>query len=211
MSERVTWSTEQRKVSDLIPWPRNPRRISKPRMDQLQASLKKFGYADPVIANVDNQLIAGHMRLKAMALLKMVTQDTLVDVRIPSRRLTEEEASELAVRHNGKFGEWNMDMLSADFTTNELLDWGFSEMELGLQVPAFDEEKDKGKGAAAPEENPTDAPSETRTNDKEGGVDETEPEQPKDYSLQVLCESEGDRNKVIALCQAYRIRFTEGR
>ncbi len=131
---RPIWTTEKRKVKDLIPWPRNPRRITETKMMHLKESLNKFGYADPVIANVDEQLIAGHMRLKAMAILKMVTPDTDVDVRIPNRRLTEDEAKELAVRHNGKFGEWNMEMLSADFTYGELLNFGFEKFELGFDM-----------------------------------------------------------------------------
>jgi len=54
----------------------------------------------------------------------------LVDVRVPSRTLTEREAEELAIRLNRNQGDWDFDMLANSFDMDTLEEWGFEEDEL---------------------------------------------------------------------------------
>lgn len=146
MEQPIVWTTEKRTVESLVPWARNPRKITEARMGKLQKSLAKFGYASEILANLDGQMIAGHMRLRAMVLLKMVTPEDEIDVRLPSRMLKKGEVEELAIRDNGNFGEWDFDILNEDFEIPQLLDFGFEPVELGIENPGGSKEDKKAPG-----------------------------------------------------------------
>jgi hypothetical protein len=130
--ETITWTTEQRKLGDLAEWEKNPRQLSQHDAEQLRQSIERFGLADPLVVNADGQIIGGHQRKRVMLLMEERGPDTLVDVRVPSRPLTEREAAELNVRLNRNAGDWDWDVLANEFETGDLLDWGFTEFELGL-------------------------------------------------------------------------------
>ena len=86
--------------------------------------------ADPLIINLDNTLIGGHLRLSVLKEQGI----TEVDIRVPSRLLNEQEAEELMIRLNKNTGDWNNDLL-ASFDESLLLESGFSQKELEF---AFD-------------------------------------------------------------------------
>jgi DNA modification methylase len=55
----------QRKVEDLIPYVRNSRTHSDAQVAQIAASIKEFGWTNPILIDGDNGVIAGHGRLMA--------------------------------------------------------------------------------------------------------------------------------------------------
>jgi DNA modification methylase len=121
---QINWTTVQKKVDDLLPADYNPRQMTEDQANQLEKSLKKFGLAEIPAVNVDGTILAGHQR---MAMLKKLGKGgELIDVRIPNRQLTDEEAKEYNLRSNKNTGEWDFDkLLSMD---EELLkDVGFDE------------------------------------------------------------------------------------
>lgn len=121
---QINWTTVQKKVDDLLPADYNPRQMTEEQANQLEKSLKKFGLAEIPAVNVDGTILAGHQR---MAMLKKLGKGgELIDVRIPNRQLTDEEAKEYNLRSNKNTGEWDFDkLLSMD---EELLkDVGFDE------------------------------------------------------------------------------------
>jgi hypothetical protein len=122
------------RLGDLKDWAKNPRQLSEHDAKHITKSIELFGLADPLVVNVDGSLIGGHQRKRVM-LADGSTPDTLVDVRIPSRQLTEREAEELAIRLNKNSGDWDFDKLANEFEVPDLLDWGFLERELGLDNP----------------------------------------------------------------------------
>jgi len=124
----LKWHNERRRVGSLIKWPINPRRISEEQTENLKASLKKFNLADPIIIDVDNTIVGGHQRLTVLKLLGR--QEEEIDVRVPSRKLTDEEFRELALRLNLNQGEWDWEMLAEHFDAEELLSLGFETDEL---------------------------------------------------------------------------------
>jgi len=128
-SEKITWHTEQRRLGELIEWDKNPRKLSKNDAEQLRKSIAGFGIVDPFIVNTNNRLIGGHQRKKVM-LLDGFEPETLVDVRIPSRELSERELEELAIRLNRNTGEWDFNLLEKNFSKEELIAWGFMSDEL---------------------------------------------------------------------------------
>lgn len=130
----ITWHTEQRRLGDLIDWDKNPRQLSKHDAEHIHRSIDTFGLADPLIINLDDRLIGGHQR-KLILLSNGATVETRVDVRVPSRLLTDRECEELAIRLNKNSGDWDFDLLANGFEVPDLLDWGFTEEE--LQIGGF--------------------------------------------------------------------------
>lgn len=59
------------KTSDLIPYARNARTHSAEQVAQIAASIKEFGFINPVIIDKDNGIIAGHGRVMAARKLGM--------------------------------------------------------------------------------------------------------------------------------------------
>jgi ParB-like chromosome segregation protein Spo0J len=56
---------EWRSVSTLIPYARNSRIHSDEQIAQIAASIKEFGWTNPILIDGDNGIIAGHGRLSA--------------------------------------------------------------------------------------------------------------------------------------------------
>lgn len=126
--EKLTWNTEKRKISELKAYSKNPRQISKDQFQQLLASMEKFDYVELVAIDLDNTIIAGHMRIKAMKKLKK--NGEIIEVRVPSRKLTEEEFDEYLIRSNLNRGSFDFDRLGNEWNPIDLLNYGFSEKEL---------------------------------------------------------------------------------
>ena len=62
---------EQRAVETLIPYINNSRKHSDEQVAQIAASIKEFGWTNPILVDGDNGLIAGHGRLLAARKLGM--------------------------------------------------------------------------------------------------------------------------------------------
>lgn len=127
---KITWHTEKRRVKDLVPHPSNPRQISKEQLAHLKNSLEKFDYCELVAIQPDNGIIAGHMRVKALLQLGRGKDD--IEVRVPNRQLTAEEAKEYLIRSNKNTGEWDWDCLGNEWDLNDLALWGFTAEDLGI-------------------------------------------------------------------------------
>jgi DNA methylase/ParB-like nuclease domain len=52
-------------LSDLIPDPRNARTHPKRQIEQIKASIAEFGFTNPILADPEGNIIAGHGRLQA--------------------------------------------------------------------------------------------------------------------------------------------------
>lgn len=63
MSGKLQWHTEQRKVSDLIPFEENPRKMSKSQAQDLQKSIERFGLVEiPAIDTLGRKRILKRCR-----------------------------------------------------------------------------------------------------------------------------------------------------
>ena len=128
--KEIVWTTEKRKVDDLLPYEHNPRRMNETQVEQLKKSLTKFNLASIPVINKDNILISGHQRMKVMKMLGR--EDEMIDVRVPNRQLDEDEMKELNIRENKNLGEFDFDILANSFDMDMLIDSGFKEYELGI-------------------------------------------------------------------------------
>jgi len=119
---------EKIQINKLKPATYNPRQISTKQYNDLKDSVVKFGLVDPIILNKDFTVIGGHQRLKVCKELKYKDIDCVI------LDLTKEEERELNIRLNKSGGEFDMDILANEFDIEELKDWGFKEIELGLNI-----------------------------------------------------------------------------
>lgn len=150
MSDKLIWHTETRKISDLLPNNKNPRKISKDQMENLKKSLEKFGLAEIPCVDVDNKIAAGHQRINALHLLGR--GDEIIDVRVPNRKLTQEEYDQYLIASNAITGEWDYNLLK-DFDLDLLVDIGFDadllaniwDDDVSIKEESFDVEKELSK------------------------------------------------------------------
>jgi DNA modification methylase len=134
----LNWNTQKRKVNDLIPDKQNPRQMTRTQKEQLQRSIEKFDLVEIPAIDADNKVLAGHQRL---AILKLLGRgNEVIDVRVPDRKLTNEEYKEYQIRSNKTTGGWNFDALANNFDMDMLMDLDFTEMDLGLKFPDIDED-----------------------------------------------------------------------
>jgi ParB-like chromosome segregation protein Spo0J len=122
-------------INKLKPAFYNPRQISTKQYKDLKQSIEKFTLCDPIIINKDMTVIGGHQRLKICKELRYTEIDCVV------LDLSKEEERELNIRLNKSGGEWDFDLLS-NFEIEELKDWGFKEIELGLNIDKIDNDEE---------------------------------------------------------------------
>ena len=129
---------EQIKASKLKPATYNPRQISTKQYKDLKNSITKFGLVDPIIVNKNGYVvIGGHQRLKV---LNEMQTDTIPCVVLD---LSKEKERELNVRLNKNTGDFDIDILANEFDIDELVDWGFKHIDLGLNIDKIEEDKEE--------------------------------------------------------------------
>jgi hypothetical protein len=118
------------KVDDLIPYALNSRTHSDEQVAQLAASIKEFGFTNPVLIDEENNLIAGHGRLLAARKLKMDQVPAVVVTGLDDRKRRALIIADNKLALNAGWDEEalrvELEDLSADF--GELM--GFSNEEL---------------------------------------------------------------------------------
>lgn len=126
-TNQLHWHTEERKVDALLPHKKTPRKISKDQAERLKKSLETYGLVEIPAVDLDGTILAGHQRIKVLQLLGRGNEQ--IDVRVPNRKLTEEEAERYMIGSNSITGEWDFDLLK-DFEMDLLVDLGFDQKEL---------------------------------------------------------------------------------
>tara|TARA_R100000742_G_C4242876_1_gene62248 strand:+ start:327 stop:836 length:510 start_codon:yes stop_codon:yes gene_type:complete len=130
-------------LSKLKPAKYNPRQITKKQVKDLKASIEKFGIIDPLIINSDFTIVGGHQRFAILnEASKRVDWEHPPKVPCVVLDLSKEDERELNIRLNKNTGDWDFDLLSNHFDIQELKEWGFKEIELGLNIDKIDEDKE---------------------------------------------------------------------
>lgn len=126
-AQKLVWHTVEKKVNDLIPQDINPRIITDKQMSDLKKSLNKYNLVEIPAIDLNGKILAGHQRIKALQLLGR--GEEMIDVRLPNRELTEDEAKQYLIASNTLGGDWDFSALKS-FDLDLLLDVGFDEIEL---------------------------------------------------------------------------------
>ncbi len=109
MTRKLEWHTERRHVRDLIPTDKNPNVNTDTEFAKLKTSIKRDGYVEIIVIDIDGRIAAGNHRHRAMTELGMA--DTEIDVRVPNRKLTKTEFNRYLIASNALHGSWDFDVL----------------------------------------------------------------------------------------------------
>lgn len=134
----LEWRTEQRLVKELVPYDYNPRKLTEEKRSLLIRSIEKFNLAEIPAVNTDNVIIAGHQRVKVM--MDIGRGDEVIDVRVPSRTLTEIEFKEYNITSNVPVGFWDVEILEAHFGDVDLETLGLFLSDIEIPGDAFGDE-----------------------------------------------------------------------
>lgn len=127
---KLKWTTEKRKISELVPYEFNPRILTDENAEKLKKSLEKFDLVEIPVINTDNVLIAGHQRIKMLFMLGRGQEE--IDVRVPNRTLTVTELKEYNVTSNVSIGIWDIEVLESAFSDIDIADIGVDIESLKL-------------------------------------------------------------------------------
>ena len=124
-----------RPVGTLVPSPHNARTHSKRQVDQIVASIREFGFTNPILIDPDGSVIAGHGRLlaaKAMALPEVpsIILEALSD--------TQKRALRLADNKIALNAGWDTDLLKLELGELAVLDVDFDLSATGFSTGEID-------------------------------------------------------------------------
>jgi hypothetical protein len=130
-----------KKVIELIPYVNNARTHSDEQVIQIAASIKEFGFTNPVLIDGENGIIAGHGRLMAA---KKLGLEEVPTIELSHLSEAQRKAYILADNKLALNSGWDNDLLAIEFAElNELgfdLDLtGFSSEEIGVDGFEADE------------------------------------------------------------------------
>ena len=135
--EQIVWRAERRKVSELIHWDKNPRKIADKDFEKLKERIKARGFHDVIKIDTDNVILSGNMRKDALQALGVEE----VNVLVPSRALITEERVVIALESNRNDGEDDAEKLM-ELGVGNLFEAGYDEAELSGLLDHLDTEDD---------------------------------------------------------------------
>jgi len=124
---------EWRSVSTLIPYARNSRTHSDEQIAQIAASIKEFGWTNPILVDGDNGIIAGHGRLSAA---RKLGHEEVPVIELKDLTETQRKAYIIADNRLALNAGWDNEMLTIEL--NDLLADGFALELLGFDPKEID-------------------------------------------------------------------------
>jgi DNA modification methylase len=126
---------EQTKIASLRPYKRNARTHSDKQIHQIAASIKAFGFTNPVLIDATNTIIAGHGRVEAAKRLKLSKVPT---IRLEHLSETELRAYVIADNRLAENAGWDDDVLAIELQHLSEVDLDFSVEVTGFETAEVD-------------------------------------------------------------------------
>lgn len=145
------------KVADLIPYANNARTHSDQQIAQIAASIKEFGWTNPILIDGENGIIAGHGRLAAARKLVM---HEVPAIQLDGLTKAQKKALILADNKLALNSGWDESLLAI-----ELAD--LKETDFDLTIIGFSDDEIKALS--------TDVNFEPGSEDDQGKLDELDP------------------------------------
>ena len=146
MADGRSWpadKVERRDIETLIPYARNSRTHSDEQITQIAASIKEWGFTNPILVDTDNEIIAGHGRLLAAKKLNLKEVPC-----IEANNWSEAQKKAYVIADNklALNAGWDEELLKIEFNELTNLNFdveltGFSLEELGTLFDNNDDEK----------------------------------------------------------------------
>lgn len=125
----MTLKIEYLPINDFIPYAKNARVHGGQQLDDIVASIKEFGFTNPVLIDENNILIAGHGRIKAA---KLAGLSELPCIRLTNLTDSQKKALRIADNQIPLNASWDMELLMQEVQDLEL-------EEFDLDILGFDE------------------------------------------------------------------------
>ncbi|MCL6250290.1 site-specific DNA-methyltransferase [Altererythrobacter sp. KTW20L] len=137
----------------LRPYARNARTHSERQVALIGQSIETFGFTNPIIADEDGTIIAGHGRWEAARLLGLTTVPVL-----RSRHMTPEKVKAYRIADNklAELSGWDIDLLKLEFDELSAIELEFSIEVTGFAHPEIDMIVDEPATARGPDDGPRD-------------------------------------------------------
>ena len=121
---------ELRKLSEIKPYPNNPR-VNDDAVEAVAASLREFGFRQPIVVDAEGVIIVGHTRYKAALKLglKQVPVHVATDLtpaQVKAYRIADNATNEIAA--------WNYELLPIELSA-------LQEMNFDIGMLGFDQEE----------------------------------------------------------------------
>lgn len=118
-------------IDEVIPYASNPRNNDGEAVERVAASIKEFGFKNPIIIDKEKVVVCGHTRLKAAKKLGIkeiptIKADDLTPAQIKAFRIADNRVSEYAT--------WDNELLTIELE-------GLKELEYDLDLTGFDTEE----------------------------------------------------------------------
>lgn len=152
----TTERMEKVNIDRLVPYARNARTHSKDQILQLRASLREFGFVNPIIVDKELNIIAGHGRILA------AKEEGITDVPcVFAEHLTETQKRAYIIADNrlALNAGWDTEMLSVEIADLQGADFdisllGFDNAELNKLLSGIEDVKDDDFDVDAELKNP---------------------------------------------------------
>ena len=131
---------DYRKTGEIIPYINNSRTHSEQQVQQVAASIKEFGFTNPILIDEDSGIIAGHGRLQAA---QMIGMDEVPTITLEGLTDTQRKAYVIADNKLALNSGWDFEMLKIeleDMGDFDLSLLGFDSQELANIIDGLNEE-----------------------------------------------------------------------
>jgi DNA modification methylase len=121
---------ELRDIQSVRPYPGNPR-DNDAAVDAVVASLREFGFRQPIVVDPDGVIVVGHTRYKASLKLGLAKVPVHVATDLTPAQV---KAYRIADNQTATIADWNVELLPIELA-------GLQEMNFDLGLLGFDEEE----------------------------------------------------------------------
>ena len=119
---------EQVSIEALIPYARNSRTHSDAQVAQIAASIREFGFTNPILIDADGGIIAGHGRTMAARKLGL---DEVPCIRLTNLTGAQKKAYVIADNNLALNAGWDIDMLKVEIDGLNELNFDIGVLGLG--------------------------------------------------------------------------------
>jgi ParB-like chromosome segregation protein Spo0J len=119
-------------IDKSIPYARTARKISDTAVAKVAASIREFGFRQPIVVDAEGTIVAGHTRLLAAQRLGLTTVPVHVAANLTPAQI---KAYRIMDNRSHEEAEWDLELLPLELEDLKMLDFdlgltGFDEREL---------------------------------------------------------------------------------
>ena len=145
-----TFDVELRPIEAIKPYPGNPR-VNDDAVDAVAASLKEFGFRQPIVVDEQGIIIVGHTRWKAARKLGLAQVPVHVATDLPPEKV---KAYRIADNQTATLAEWDFELLPIELKDLQRADYDLSLLGFGEEELAHLLDGDVAEGLTDPDHVP---------------------------------------------------------